>query len=210
VPENQLETAQLESTLVAWLASRSRRVLPETPKHAAVLVPLFCEADGWHVVLTKRSESLRSHQGQISFPGGQKEAHDTTLADTALRESREEIGLATADVRLLGAFDDIETVLGVRVTPYLGVIPAQYRFVPAPAEVAAVFSLPMPFFANPANRRIEHRTNPDGRERTIYFFDRPPEEPVWGATARILVQLVDALQADLNAENALTVLLSGA
>lgn len=189
-------TSQFEKRLAAWLAGRPRRGMAPHGRPAAVLVPLFERDGAWWVVLTQRTETVSSHQGQISFPGGRHEPDDPDLAATALRESWEEIGLAPGHVRLLGPLDDHATVFGVRISPYVGVIPAGYAYRPQAEEVAAIIELPVAFFAHPANRRIELFPMPEGGAREVHFFDRPAGPPVWGATARILATWLDALAAD--------------
>lgn len=197
--------------LVAWLAGRKRRELPPVARIAAVLVPLF-ERDGrWWMVLTQRTDTVGSHAGQISFPGGRWEPADADLAATALRESHEEIGLDPAHVRVLGALDDIETVYGVRVTPYVGLIPDDYPYVLQAAEVAHLIELPVSFFLDPARRRVEQWLAADGRPRDVHFYDREVEPPVWGATARIVALWLEGMAADPgNGRAALETLANGA
>lgn len=202
-------TSQFEARLAAWLAARVRRDMAEHGRPAAVLVPLFERDGAWWVVLTQRTETVSTHQGQISFPGGRHEPGDPDLAATALRESWEEIGLAPAHVRLLGPLDDHSTLFGVRISPFVGVIPAGYAFTPQASEVAAIIELPLAFFLAPANRRIELFPAPDGTEREVHFFDRPAGPPVWGATARILATWLDALAADPGEGRALLETLAG-
>lgn len=192
----EFQGPSLEDRLAAWLGARPRSALPGVGRPAAVLVPLFERAGGWWVLLTRRTETVTTHQGQICFPGGRHEPTDESLAATALRECHEEIGLAPDAVRLLGPLDDHQTVFGVRISPYLGLIPADYPFRPQADEVAAIIELPLAFFTNPANRRVERFPAPTGGHREVHFFDRDPEPPVWGATARILAHWLDALAAD--------------
>lgn len=159
---------------------------------AAVLVPLFLREDTVHVVLTKRTDNVRTHQGQISFPGGAWEPSDATLRETALRESQEEVGLRPRDVEILGALEDTPTaVSGFIVRPYVAVVPHPYEFVQDVAEVAGLLSPPLEVFADPARRREEIRER-DGVRYPLYFFD-VEGETVWGATARMLVSLTDRL-----------------
>ncbi len=183
--------------------------MPPDGRPAAVLVPIFERDEAWWVLLTQRTETVGTHQGQICFPGGRHEPGDETLAATALRESQEEIGLDPNAVCLLGPLDDHATVFGVRISPYLGLIPAGYPFRPAPDEVAALIELPLAFFADPANRRIELFPMAGGGYREVHFFDRDPDPPVWGATARILALWFDALAADPGEGRALLETLTG-
>jgi 8-oxo-dGTP pyrophosphatase MutT (NUDIX family) len=159
---------------------------------AAVLVPLFVREDVVHVVLTKRTENVRTHQGQVSFPGGAWEEGDQTLLDTALREAHEEVGLRPADAEILGVLEDTPTaVSGFIVRPFVSAIPHPYEFVQDVAEVAGLLSPPLELFAD-ASRRRETIRERDGVRYPIYYYD-VDGEMVWGATARMLVALTDLL-----------------
>lgn len=177
-----------------------RRILPADDgsapttefRLAAVLIPLFVREDAVHVLLTKRTDSVRTHQGQVSFPGGAWESGDATLCDTALRESREEIGLLPEDADILGVLPDIPTaVSGFIVRPFVSAIPHPYEFVQDVAEVAGLLSPPLDVFADSSRRREEIRER-DGVRYPLYYFD-VGGETVWGATARMLVTLTDLL-----------------
>ena len=159
---------------------------------AAVLVPLFVREETVHVVLTKRTDSVRTHQGQISFPGGAWEPGDASLRSTALRESQEEVGLRPEDVEILGTLEDTPTaVSGFIVRPFVAVVPHPYEFVQDVAEVAGLLSPPLEVFADPERRREEIRER-NGVRYPLYFFD-VEDETVWGATARMLVSLTERL-----------------
>jgi 8-oxo-dGTP pyrophosphatase MutT (NUDIX family) len=159
---------------------------------AAVLIALFVREDALHVVLTKRTENVRTHQGQVAFPGGSFEPGDDSLERTALRESHEEVGLDPAHVRVLGVLEDLPTfVSGFQVRPFVGEIPHPYEFVPDVSEVDHVFSPPLAVFADPSRRREEVRER-DGREFVMTSYD-VDGNLVWGATARMLEQLVDRI-----------------
>jgi 8-oxo-dGTP pyrophosphatase MutT (NUDIX family) len=177
-----------------------RRILPDdvdTPidterRAAGVLVPLFVVGGDVGVVLTQRTEHLRTHSGQVSFPGGSWEPGDATLRDTALRESFEEIGLDPTDADVLGAMEDFETVgSDYMIRPYVARIPHPYEFVPDPHEVDRIIMPPLDLFADPARRREEQRERA-GATFTVYYFDFEGAV-VWGATARMLVSLVELL-----------------
>jgi 8-oxo-dGTP pyrophosphatase MutT (NUDIX family) len=181
---------------------RLRAELPQDPptpesterRAAAVLVPLFVSADEVGVVLTLRTAHLRRHSGQVSFPGGAWEPGDASLRDTALRESFEEIGLDPGDVELFGAMDDVPTVgSDYMVRPYVGRIPYPYEFTPDAHEVDRIIMPPLGLFADITKRREETRER-DGVVYSVYFFDFDGAV-VWGATARMLVSLVDRLTA---------------
>lgn len=169
---------------------------PEFGRAAAVLVPLLPRPDGLHVLFTERSKELRSHAGQISFPGGSVDVEDADVRAAALREAREEVGLREEHVQVLGMLDDCPTfVTGYVITPVVGVIDpgaftasGRYPWEPSPAEIAALHELPLRDFREPANLRIEMRER-EGQSFELYWYT-VQGQVVWGATARILSQLI--------------------
>lgn len=162
------------------------------PRAAAVLVPLFVYAGQPRLLLTRRTDGLSQHPGQIAFPGGSRDAADPDLRTTALREAEEELGLRREDVDLLGPLDLCDTITGFRVAPWVGVIPWPYPLRPEEAEVAEVLSLPLAGFLDPGALRID-RLHVLGlwREVVDYTVDG---RRVWGATGRITHQLVEQLR----------------
>jgi len=158
---------------------------------AAVLVALF-QPDGedLHVVLTKRRDDLRRHAGEISFPGGRQDADETDLRTTALREAREEIGLPEAAVDLIGALQPTPTIAtNYAVYPFVGLIEPGHAWTPSDAEVEVVLELSLADVrAGYARRRLTRRGVPF-RTDTYVVGDHL----IWGATARILVDLFERL-----------------
>jgi 8-oxo-dGTP pyrophosphatase MutT (NUDIX family) len=171
---------------------------PQPPAHvvpgsrpAAVLVPLFEAGDEAHVVLTKRPDTMPTHQGEVSFPGGgMREGIDETLLDAALRETQEEIGLPRGAVEIVAELDTLATV-GSRftITPFVGLLDPLPRLVPHPGEVVKILEVPLSELLADGTYREEHWGSPD---RTISFFELH-DETVWGATARILVAFLSHL-----------------
>lgn len=156
---------------------------------AAVLVPLYVRGDELHAVFTKRREDLRRHPGEISFPGGRRDHPDEQLETTALREAEEEIGLAPADVDLLGTLPPVSTfVTGYRIFPHVGLIePIAWK--PSPNEVELVLELPLPaLLAGYAKRPMTRRGFTF--ETDTYVVG---DHLIWGATARILGDLLERL-----------------
>jgi 8-oxo-dGTP pyrophosphatase MutT (NUDIX family) len=162
---------------------------------AAVLVPLFeAEAEA-HVVLTKRPETMPTHQGEVSFPGGGMRAGvDATPLDAALRETEEEIGLPSAAVEIVAELDTLATV-GSRftITPFVGLVDPLPQLVPHPGEVVKVLEVPLSALLEDGAFHEEFWGSPD---RAISFFELPGET-VWGATARVLVGFLSHLTASL-------------
>jgi 8-oxo-dGTP pyrophosphatase MutT (NUDIX family) len=160
---------------------------------AAVLAPLFIggAAEEPHLVLTRRRSDLRRHAGEIAFPGGRRDAEDDELSDTALREAEEEIGLPRGEVQLLGSLPPVSTfATGYVIHPFVGTIPAGVAWRPSAREVEAVLELPVAALrAGRARKRMERRGI--SFETDVYLVD---EHLIWGATARIIEQLLERLQ----------------
>jgi 8-oxo-dGTP pyrophosphatase MutT (NUDIX family) len=170
------------------LAQRPPVILPPaaTRRQAAVLLPLFKHATDYHLVFTKRTETLKHHKGQVSFPGGSFEPDDGDLLTTALRESYEEVGILPEHVRILGRLDDLPTFsTSFTISPFVGLIPYPYTFRPNPLEVAIVFDVAVSVLADPAVGRSYIRAREDGATIEDYEF-HVNGHVVWGATARIV------------------------
>jgi 8-oxo-dGTP pyrophosphatase MutT (NUDIX family) len=161
-------------------------------RRAGVLVPLFVRDAKLWTLLTRRTESVEHHRGQISFPGGSEEETDESLYATALRETEEELAIDPADVIALGPLSPIVTVTDFYVEPYVAAVPQPYVWQPAEAEIAEVIEAPLGKLMDPAI--LEKRTIP-GREGTILFYHLG-ENVIWGATARILSELLTSLRAE--------------
>ena len=159
---------------------------------ASVLVPLIERGAGLGVILTRRAAHLRNHPGQIAFPGGRQDPTDPTPLDAALREAREEIGLAREQVTVLGGFDAHETVTRFSVSPFVGLVRSDFTPVIDPAEVEEVFEVPLAFVLDPANHQTHRRHWPGGWRR----YQAIPYGPhyIWGATARMLISLGERLR----------------
>ena len=157
---------------------------------AGVLVPLFERMGIPHVLLTRRTEDVRAHKGQISFPGGRRDPEDPSLLHTALRECEEEIGIPPSRVHVLGELDDLVTVTDFVVSPYVGIIPYPYALKPNRHEIAEVIEAPLSAFLSPENVRVARGVTYGGRSHVTYFF-HVGSHIVWGTTAKILVQLLE-------------------
>lgn len=159
---------------------------------AAVLVGLVAHEAGAAVLLTRRTEELRNHGGQVSFPGGRVEPGDADAIAAAIRESEEEIGVSAAQITPIGLLDPLVTITGFRVLPVVAAIDPRYVARPDPREVADVFEVPLAFLLDPANldqRLVDFR----GRPRRVLEF-RYPAYRIWGATASILLNLRQRLE----------------
>lgn len=166
---------------------------PVTPKlrDAAVLMPIIQRATGLNVILTRRSNHLKHHPGQIAFAGGKVDDTDTSIQATALREADEEIGLKADMVDLLGTLPQHETVSAFQVTPFVGIVSQSYQPHPEVGEVDEVFEVPLNLFLNPQNFQIHPRVW-HGVERRYFAVPYGPYY-TWGATARILRMFCDVI-----------------
>jgi 8-oxo-dGTP pyrophosphatase MutT (NUDIX family) len=182
------ELAALADRLLAPRTAETLQVAGQT--NAAVLVPLYRLDGEIHAVFTRRREDLRRHPGEVSFPGGRHEPEDADLVQTALRETHEEIGLAPEAVRVAGALRPTPTIAtGYAIYPFVGVIEPGARWTLSPDEVASVLELTLTDLrAGYARRRLVRRGLPI-RTDTFVVGD----ELIWGATARILQDLLDRL-----------------
>jgi 8-oxo-dGTP pyrophosphatase MutT (NUDIX family) len=156
------------------------------------LLPIVARAEPT-MLFTQRSEHLRHHAGQVSFPGGGAQDGDASLVDTALRELTEETGIAADFVSVEGFLDVYETVTGYAVLPVVGLLREGFVVAPDANEVAHVFEVPLAFFLDPANRR-EHVLEWKGGMRRVYAFEAETHY-IWGATASMLVNLAQRLSA---------------
>ena len=189
-----------QSSLSGWMAEIQSRLAsrPQRPlggeaagrRRAAVLVPLFVRGGRLWILFTRRTDTLEHHRGQISFPGGAEEPGDATLEDTALRESEEEIGLERKDAILLGALSPIVTVTNFYVEPYVAAIPQPYLFRPQETEIAELIEVPLAALMDPAI--LEKKPFP-GRDEPVLFYHHG-DHVIWGATARMLEELLEALK----------------
>ena len=161
----------------------------QATREAAVLAPVI-ERDGDdHVLFTKRADHLGEHPGQMSFPGGSREPVDSDLYATALREAEEEIGLRAAETSVVGRLDDIRTVTDYSVRPVVGRIPDR-EYDPDEREVAEVVALAVGDLTDLDNYESERREHPEYGARRIHFF-HVGAHTVWGATAVMLIQLLE-------------------
>ncbi len=176
------------------LSLRKRRVIEHPPfSHAAVLVPLFKKDDRCHLLFTKRSEQVKYHKGEISFPGGVVDEEDKELVRTALREAFEEIGLKENDVQVIGVLDDIVTTTQFIVTPIVGLFPYPYPFEVSEVEIAELIEVPLSFLL--AEENLSEREFSRGDQKEIIYFYQYGNHTIWGATARILKQFLDLISS---------------
>jgi len=166
-------------------------------RHASVLIPLFSHNGEYRVLLTKRTTRVEEHKGQISFPGGSVDRDDQSYEETALREAQEEIGLKREDVTILGRTDDTLTLASnFIIHPFVGVLPYPYPFRVNSFEVKRILEVPFDFFLERTLKYHTGQIEEKGQvyEGPVYHYQG---DVIWGATAKILENLVNILKTDL-------------
>jgi 8-oxo-dGTP pyrophosphatase MutT (NUDIX family) len=190
-----ISVAELVARTRARLSARARRVVPPGPLvRAAVLVPIVDHGEAF-LVFAQRTEHLGHHAGQISFPGGRIDTADADDLQAALREAEEEVGLARATVEPLGVLDDTETfATQFVITPWVGVVHGPVVWQPDGYEIAKVIEIPVAALLDRGGFRVESWER-GGVTRDVYFYDYQ-DVTIWGATARILKQYLDLVEAE--------------
>jgi 8-oxo-dGTP pyrophosphatase MutT (NUDIX family) len=167
-----------------------RRISDSSRIPSAVLVPIYFKDGQYHILFIQRTDRVKVHKGQISFPGGACEPDDGTAANTALRECTEEVGVTAESVRLIGELDDFFTIgSGYIVTPFVGLIPWPYPFKVDGHETEEVIEVPISALLD-KNCLRQEKDVVDGKEVLTYFYHYQGKV-IWGATARILNQFLD-------------------
>ncbi len=185
----------LIATLREALAGRERRELSR-PQRAAVLVPLLLADEMPQLLLTRRTDHVATHKGQVAFPGGYAEKEDTSPVETALREAHEEVDLPREQVSIVGLLDDLPARRDdLAVTPVVGAVRNPVTLTPQADEVARIFTVPLDTLSDPARWRSEELHH-DGRTWPVFYFDYAGET-LWGFSAYVTLQLLEL--AALNA-----------
>jgi 8-oxo-dGTP pyrophosphatase MutT (NUDIX family) len=176
--------------LASHLQAFPRQTIPlDSLRPAAVLIPLFQHENRDYLLFTRRTEHLKHHAGEISFPGGGHDTVDADLSITALRETEEELGIAHTQIKVLGRLDDFYSIHGYHVIPFVGIIPKPDNLLLDSFEIAGTFEAPLDHFRDPSVHRVEdwqHR----GRTHLVNFYQFE-EHVIWGLTAEILRQFLE-------------------
>lgn len=186
----------MNSSTIEYLLNRRRRLVIESSDlvHSAVLVPLYVNDSDPYVLLTKRTSHVEHHKGEISFPGGGRSSEDKDLADTALRETEEEVGLRRELIHVLGPLDDIATVTGFRITPFVGTFPFPFEYKINEFEIERILEVPLKSLAVEGAWKETEKVYKGARIKS--FYHKLGDDMIWGATASILKSFVELMQAD--------------
>ncbi|WP_027967503.1 CoA pyrophosphatase [Halomonas halocynthiae] len=174
---------KLRERLQVNTPKRLELAMPE----AAVLIPVVTHPEPT-LLFTLRAAHLSTHSGQVAFPGGKREANDTDLLATALRESEEEIALPPSQVDVIGQLSDVVSLHGIKVTPYVGIVPPNLSLRPDPGEIASIFEVPLKHFL--ADQREYTDVIPVNGRRYYVPSYRQDEHVIWGLSAMMLVELL--------------------
>ena len=181
------------------LADRpTQRVAGDDLTPASVMVLLYPKDGEYCVLLNKRSQEVEHHKGEISFPGGAQDPEDLNTLDTALRETKEEMGIRRDDITVLGEMDEVATRSRFRVSVFAGTIDHPYEFRPSADEIAEIVEFPVGALQDPSSVRVDTHWQTEGPS-TVYSYAHG-KHLVFGATARILQQFLQLLEDGLESE----------
>jgi 8-oxo-dGTP pyrophosphatase MutT (NUDIX family) len=189
-PSNPLDVVSPRG-IYSWPEGMLDRVAP-TLKPAGVLIPVRSHVNGLSVLLTQRSAGLKHHAGQVSFPGGRMESTDADIEVTALRETREEIGIDEEHVSIIGYLETMPTVSGFAVTPVVGLVDGSIELTVDRTEVDYAFEVPLEYLADDDNHRMVFREWQGLSFSMVEFhFDG---QRIWGATAQMLLRFINLIK----------------
>jgi 8-oxo-dGTP pyrophosphatase MutT (NUDIX family) len=185
----QLSASAIRAALEAAGPGQDHPIERTGIRASAVLAAFYEEHDETQLIFTRRAQHLRSHRGEVSFPGGARDESDVDLVHTALREAWEEIALPPESVEIVGELDHLTTVTSRSfIVPFVGVLAGRPELEANPDEVEAILHVPLPMLLDPEAFHGERWGLP-GMDRPVYFFD-VPGDTIWGATAAMLVNLL--------------------
>ncbi|WP_298940602.1 CoA pyrophosphatase [uncultured Psychromonas sp.] len=184
---NRFMLQQANSTAPSTHLAQLQLTQQKPLKKAAILMPLIQRDNGLHMILTQRALHLRHHAGQVSFPGGRHELSDGSLADTALRETHEEIGIAQNSIQLIGHLSPLTTTTGYHVTPFIGFVGNSEQVIIDRHEVKECFEVPFSFLLNRKNFTKQHLVA--NKRRHFTYCCAYQDHLIWGATAQMLINL---------------------
>lgn len=180
------------------LKDKKRESLPEIQTNglipAAVLIPLLHFDSNWHLLFTRRTETVNNHRGQVSFPGGRVESHDASPIAAALRETFEEIGIESSRITILGQLSDVPTSRGFLISPIVGIVTYPLALKISSQEVARVFTIPLDWLSERTNWEEKEYILSNGDRKNEIFYRSYDGEILWGVTARITAYFLQTLK----------------
>ncbi len=171
------------------------KIFHAPPRKAAVLIPLLFKEDNWHILFIHRTEDSKEHSGQVAFPGGRLDYPEEPIIQAALRETQEEIGVPSDQVKILGELKPIFTISNYDITPIIGIIPWPYPIKIQEQEVKHCFTIPLQWLADPVNREIRDRYfSPLEINLPVVYFKKYYGELLWGVSGRIMLNFLEKLE----------------
>jgi 8-oxo-dGTP pyrophosphatase MutT (NUDIX family) len=162
---------------------------------ASVMIIFVWENNEWNILYTQRTQSVRDHKGQVSFPGGAWEDQDLCLKETALRETFEEIGIKKEEIQILGSLPPIKTISNYTITPFVGLISPDLHFQLEKAEVESVFSIPIAWLAEETNHEErEFMDSNSNIHRNVIFYKEYGGHVLWGITAMLTMKILELIK----------------
>ncbi len=175
-------------------ALEPRRIPNEKLRDSAVLIPIFNKNNEACVLVTKRTDTVATHRGQMALPGGACDPSDGSRLITALRETEEEVGILRDHVEVIGEFDEFMSIAGFHVATFVGIVPYPYEYVFNPGEIESYVEAPLSLFLERKYDRIE-KYNFNGTDYNVYFYAYEGFQ-IWGLTARILTDFAGRVLQD--------------
>ncbi len=179
-----------------YIFPEAEMLIPGPARPASILIPLIRNKNRWELLFIRRTTvDGDHHSGQVAFPGGREDDGDRNPVETALREAKEEIGIQAEAIEVLGQLEYMVTITNYRVTPIVGVVDWPLEIRPQASEVERVFSIPLGWLADNSNRRTEYRQISASSEKLpVLYYDEYEGELLWGVTAHIVSNFLEALQ----------------
>ncbi len=189
---SDLDIGRIQKRLHCYLRHNSTVVAKSDVQYqkAAVLILLVCIDGEWNLLFTRRSDTLKNHKGQVSFPGGAMEAGDKDEIDTAIRETTEEIGIMPQSIQVLGTMSEFLTTSNFLLTPVVALLDWPIEFSISEQEVSKVFMIPIEWLMDSNNWEEKLYTHPSGWYGSVIFFNTYAGELLWGISAKITVELI--------------------
>jgi len=191
----ELNISQIQKNLKIYSSIHHDNIQidPNRYRKAAVLVLIVCIEGEWNLLFTKRSDSLKNHRGQVSFPGGAKEDNDIDVVATAIREAQEEIGISRDNIKVIGRMPEFLTISDFAVTPVIAVMDWPISLSISENEVSKVFTIPIKWLQQPEIYEEKLYTHPSGFSGTVIFYHCYEGELLWGISAKITLELVNEI-----------------